>query len=66
MARQSLLDLADKLHDGAVAEYVATRRAEGASFFSLATEVRDRFQVDVTPETIRRFLVASPSTDGGE
>jgi len=53
--------LADTLIDGGVDRFVATRRASGRSWRLIALDLRDTTdgQIDVTPETLRKWATAS-------
>lgn len=57
--RSSLHRALDKLMDGALAEYVTSRRTQGDSWRSIAVDIRDKTGSDVTHETLRSWFPES-------
>lgn len=52
MARRSLYPLVDRLLDGGLAEFIATRRAEGQSFETIARDLQAEHDVVITGQTV--------------
>lgn len=63
VARQTVLTYADKLHDGAVAAFVTERREAGTALLELNFELRERFGVEVSIETLRSFIADLPAAE---
>ncbi|MCU4183992.1 hypothetical protein K6U06_06445 [Acidiferrimicrobium sp. IK] len=56
MSRQGIFQILDRLVGGDLAERLARWRDEGLSFDAMAIRLHDEHQVDVTGETIRRWV----------
>lgn len=58
MARQSVYPLLDRLADGKLTEQLLEHRDRGESHLTIAFWLHDTYEVDVTSQTIRRWLIA--------
>jgi len=56
MRRSRLFILADRIAGGNLAEQLTTWRAEGLSLIAISFRLHDEHSVDVSHETIRRWL----------
>lgn len=48
--------LVDRILDGQLDEYLAQKRAEGMSFRAISLDLRDRYGVNVSDETVRCWV----------
>lgn len=56
MAAKNYFDVVDRLADGRLAEQLTQWRQQGDSFNTIAVRIHDELDIDVTAETVRRWV----------
>lgn len=61
MARNSTFPLHDRLTDGRLSKELLELRAQGLSYFEIALRIRQDLDIEVSTDTVRRWIALLPA-----